>query len=224
MDAELMAGALAASEVQAGGSATLVHLTRGERGHPTLDAAAFGAQLEGEMARASVMLGVPYRWLDLAAPLASPGEVVPALRALVGELRPELVVTHWIGSWHESHRRACRSVRAAVADLRGEGVAVDLMYAENCEDLNGFLPTAFAEVAPVVPRWLDAARSYELFRRSELGVEDQVPIPYHAYYTAALTVRALQAGLRRAVALMPEGERISGSTRDRFIWVEPPAP
>ena len=48
MDAELMAGCLAAAAVDAGWDVVLLHLTLGERGHPETAPREFGRQLERE--------------------------------------------------------------------------------------------------------------------------------------------------------------------------------
>jgi LmbE family N-acetylglucosaminyl deacetylase len=220
MDAELMGGALAATVAAGGEEAMLLHLTRGERGHPELETAEFAEQLEGEMAAAAQTLGVRHRWAALPAPLPPPEEHANALAGVLAELGPRIVLTHWVGSWHESHRRAHAAVRSAVARQRRQGRAIDLLYGENCEDLTGFVPVGFADVDAIVDRWLDAVRSYELFRRSE--EHPDVPIPYAAYYKAALRVRGLQAGLARAVAVMPSGHELSSETRERFVWLDVP--
>jgi LmbE family N-acetylglucosaminyl deacetylase len=60
MDAELMGGALAATVAVGGEEAMLLHLTRGERGHPATGTTDFAEQLDGEMAAAAQALGV--RW------------------------------------------------------------------------------------------------------------------------------------------------------------------
>ena len=57
MDAEIMAGGLAAMQAAQGRRVVLLHLTRGERGHPTKPAAEFGRQLEAELAEAAAALG-----------------------------------------------------------------------------------------------------------------------------------------------------------------------
>jgi LmbE family N-acetylglucosaminyl deacetylase len=224
MDAELLGGALAAQVTKQGGSAHLLHLTRGERGHPTLDADAFATQLDDEMAVAAGMLGASFRWAGVGAPLADAdeGQLSKLILGSLRELRPTFVVTHWIGSWHPSHRRAHTATRAAVAASRESGQAVDLLYGENCEDLLGFVPTGFADVSAAMDEWRRGVRAYDLYRRSEPDSGVDSLVPYASYYEAALRVRGLHAGFEHAQAVMVGPWPISAETRSRFTWLEPP--
>ena len=224
MDAELLGGALAAQVVQQGGSAHLLHLTRGERGHPTLEADIFAEQLDAEMEAAAGALGATFSWAGVSAPLtdADEGQLADLVLRSLQELRPAFVVTHWIGSWHPSHRRAHAATRAAVAALREDGQAVDLVYGENCEDLLGFVPTGFADVTLGMDAWRLGVRAYELFRRSEAGSGVDSLVPYASYYEAALRVRGLHAGFEHAQAVMTGPWPVSADTRSRFAWLEPP--
>jgi LmbE family N-acetylglucosaminyl deacetylase len=197
LDAEVMGGGLAASAAASGLNVVLLHLTRGERGHPWKPASEFGVQLEQEMHDAAVALGVGQHWPGLMAPLELE-EARGAVETIFKRLRPRAVVTHWRGSWHPSHSRAHDAVQAAAQERE-----LALLFAENCEDLDGFRPDRFVAIGDVYERWLKALRCYELFRFSEPGSEQvDVVIPYWAYYTAAARVRGLQAGLEFAQALM----------------------
>lgn len=224
MDAELLGGALAAHVVKQGGSAHLLHLTRGERGHPTLDADAFAMQLDGEMEVASRMLGTSFRWAGVVAPLADADQraLSDLVLRVLRELRPSFVLTHWIGSWHPGHVWAHTATRAAVAACREAGQEVDLLYGENCEDLLGFVPIGFADISSALEDWRRAVRSYELFRRSEPDSGVDALVPYAKYYEAALRVRGLHAGFECAQAVMPGTWPISVETRMRFKWLDPP--
>ncbi len=204
LDAELMAGCLAAVAAEAGWSVLFIHLTRGERGHPEKPAAEFGVQLEGEMSAAAAALGCRARWSGASAPLQSV-EVVPRLAQWLIECDPQLVVTHWNGSWHRSHRQAHDATLQALAD---SGLHPAVAFGENCEDLTGFDATHFVPAAHVRHRWLQALRCYELFRHSEPGHASDPEIPYWAYYTAALQVRGLQSGLGYAQAFMVVGQEV----------------
>jgi LmbE family N-acetylglucosaminyl deacetylase len=225
MDAELLGGALAAHVVKQGERAHLLHLTRGERGHPILDADAFARQLEGEMEEASRMLGTSFHWAGVPAPLAKAGidQLSNLVLGVMQELRPTFVLTHWIGSWHAGHIRAHEAVRAAVGAFREAGQSVDLLYGENCEDLLGFEPTGFADVSSAVDDWRRALRAYELFRRSEPQSGVDSVVPYAGYYEAALRVRGLHAGFEQAQAVMVGPWPISVATRERFKWLNLPA-
>ncbi len=199
LDAEVMAGGFASSAARRGHQVTLLHLTRGERGHPRKPAEEFARQLGEEMAQAADVLGVRHEWAGFQAPLPDVEAVVPAVAEAMDRLAADVVVTHWEGSWHPSHLRAHHAVLRAVQRV---APAAPVLYGENCEDLTGFHPACFAPIEDVYDVWLQGLRSYELFRLSEPGVE-ATPIPYWSYYTAAARVRGLQAGLNLAQAFMP---------------------
>jgi LmbE family N-acetylglucosaminyl deacetylase len=221
LDAELMAGALAASAARRGHRVTLLHLTRGERGHPHRPPEEFARQLDEEMAEAAHALGVRHEWAGFPAPLPDVEDVVPAVAGVVDRLAPDVVVTHWSGSWHPSHVRAHRAVLRAVQTVDH---SPSILYGENCEDLTGFRPVCFVPIEDVYGAWLRGLRSYELFRLSEPGAEAS-PIPYWSYYTAAARVRGLQAGFDLAQAFMPGSRRLPPGLGLRCPeWQPPPGP
>ncbi|MDE0232580.1 MAG: PIG-L family deacetylase [bacterium] len=201
LDAEIMAGGLAARAARDGHRVVLLHLSRGERGHPTLPPTRFARQLDDEMDRAARVLGVESRWSGLPAPIPHPDEIAPLVAAHVEELDPALLVTHWKGSWHRSHRRSHAATLAAVHQSHRR---IPVIYPENCEDLDGFLPDCFLPISDVYESWLEALRCYELFRRSEPDSKAHSEIPYWSFYTATARVRGLQAGVDMAGAFMRE--------------------
>jgi len=163
------------------------------------------------MSAAAAALGCQARWSGAPAPLRSV-EVAPRLAEWLVEFKPQVVVTHWKGSWHPSHRQAHDATLHALAD---SGLHPTVAFGENCEDLTGFDATHFVPVAHVRHRWLQAVRCYELFRRSEPDHTSDPGIPYWAYYTAALRVRGQQSGLEYAQAFMVVGQ--SGPTELGFV-------
>ena len=199
LDAEVMAGAVSAAAADRGWDVLLLHLTRGERGHPEKPKDVFARQLEGEMRQAAEILGVRQEWPGILAPLPAPEQVQTTVEDVIRRLQPDAIITHWRGSWHPSHVRAHEAVLLAAEQLAHQPA---VLYAENCEDLTGFQASWFASIAGVYDRWLQALRAYEVFRLSEPGVYAG-SIPYWAYYTAAARVRGLQSGLELAQALMP---------------------
>lgn len=192
-----MSGGLAASAAADGLEVEILHLTRGERGHPSKQSREFGSQIEVEMREAAAILGVRCEWAGLQAPLDKM-EACQAVAQAVERAQPRVIATHWCGSWHRSHLRAHSAVVAAAAARD-----ITVLFGENCEDLEGFSAEYFVSVSDVYERWLTAARCYELFRLSEPGTHAARGfIPYWAYYTAAARVRGLQAGLELAEAVM----------------------
>jgi LmbE family N-acetylglucosaminyl deacetylase len=201
LDAELMAGPLAAVASDAGWPVVLVHLTLGERGHTEKPAEVFGRQIREESLLAGHALGAEVVWSGAPAPLRG-ADVLDWLVAELERRRPSLVVTHWKGSWHPSHREANEVVGRALEQIAPVAAPA---FGENCEDLVGFAPTHLIPMASVRDRWLGAVNAYELFRRSVPGSEVEAPIPYWAYYTAAFRVHGLQFDVGQAQVFMSEG-------------------
>jgi LmbE family N-acetylglucosaminyl deacetylase len=201
LDAEVMAGGLAAQAARLGIPVILLHLTRGERGHPTKSPDEFGRQLEEEMEEAARRLGVQQHWPELRAPLDKPAQATPLIRDVIVKNGVDTVITHWQGSWHQSHVRAHLAVKEA---LRSLDTDISLFYGENCEDLTGFQAEWFVPIDEVYAQWVEALEAYELFRFSLPGHTGGNSIPYWAYYTAAARIRALQSGLEKAQSFMRE--------------------
>ncbi len=200
LDAELMAGPLAAVASDAGWPVTLIHLTLGERGHPDKPLDVFGPQLREESLVAGRLLGAEVIWSGAPAPLRGP-DVLDWLVAELIRRRPTVVITHWRGSWHPSHREAHAVVREALNLAPIDPVTA---FAENCEDLVGFAPTHLVPVTSVLERWLAAVNAYELFRRSAPGSGSDAAIPYWAYYTAAFRVHGLHFDAGQAQVFMSD--------------------
>ncbi len=192
-----MSGGLAAAMAADGWEVEILHLTRGERGHPSKRPSEFGSQIEAEMSEAAAILGVRCKWTGIQAPLDEV-EARQAIAQIVEQSQPRVIVTHWRGSWHPSHVKTHSAVMAAAT-----AHDITVLFGENCEDLDGFSPEYFVSVTDVYERWLSAVRCYELFRLSEPGSDTAgAVIPYWAYYTAAARVRGLQAGLELAETVM----------------------
>jgi LmbE family N-acetylglucosaminyl deacetylase len=218
LDAELMAGGIVSRFTAAGAKATLIHLTRGERGHPTKGPEVFARQLEEEMAQAARVLGAQELWLGYPAGCVDGGspEQLDKLAATFEELAPTWIITHWRGSWHPRHvathdlvRGAAKEYARRAASLRG------LFYGENCEDLAGFQPQLYVELSQRdVEKWLAAAAKYELFRLS--CSPETEGIPYNSYYRAAAKVRGLECGAQYAQALMVESRFLPLAGRERL--------
>src|SRR6185369_17886003 len=102
----------------------MYHLTRGERGLSDRAPEDFAAQLLSEMAQAADVLGTQWQWAGFRAPLPESPDVTGSIASAISEFRPSLVITHWIGSWHESHRRTHRATIEAVAQSKNMDIDV----------------------------------------------------------------------------------------------------
>ncbi|MCL5075979.1 MAG: PIG-L family deacetylase [Chloroflexi bacterium] len=215
LDAEVMAGAVVAKHTAAGHRATLVHMTRGERGHPSKDPTEYAVQLEREMKEAAKALGADALWLGYrAGELPISPEVATSVAATIRKLRPDLVVTHWRGSWHprhvSTHYNVLEGIKLAALPCPQEELpphrVETLYFGENCEDLEGFTPTVYVDITDTFHRWFETLNRYELFSlkrvRGSEGETSEITIPYADYYRTMATIRGIEAKVSYAQAFM----------------------
>lgn len=196
-DAEITTGPVIAQHTRAGGEAVLLHLTLGERGHPDLPEAAYAKQKRAEAERAAEILGaraafLPYTDGELAVTEAIKLEIADFIRAE----RPEIVITHWKGSFHKDHT-ACHDLvtdavfYAGLPTMQRASPAHApraLYFAENWEDPHDYRPILYVDTAEGHEEWLRAIAAYELFRG---GLSS---FPYRRYYEALATLRGIEIG------------------------------
>jgi LmbE family N-acetylglucosaminyl deacetylase len=209
-DGEVMAGPLAAQHAADGGSAILLHLTLGERGHPSLPGAKYGPQKLQEAQAAASALGADVRLGDYRD-----GELVASLEAkhsvaqiIAGE-QPDVVITHGAGSFHRDHAACHEIVSEAVfyAGLADPGrprhIVKAVYFAENWEDKRDFAPDLYIDTSRGHATWLEALRCYELFRGGLSA------FPYVRYYEALAVVRGAEIGTdyAKAFSVPPEARR-----------------
>lgn len=192
-----MAGAAVAAHAAAGGEAWLVHLSRGEGSYPDLAPDIAAAQLQAEMAEAAGVLGAQLRWLGFRSGHIALSSAADAIRSALIEIRPDVVVTHWRGSWHPRHVTAHQATLLAI---RSTPAIRELLYGENCEDLDGFRPTCYLDVSGHAETGFRALSAYELFRRS--SSPEWTGVPYERYYRASSRNRGIEAGVQAAQAFM----------------------
>lgn len=204
-DAEVMGGAAVLKHVAAGWRAVLVHMTLGEKGHPKLPPDEYAALKRAEAHEAARRLGadvvlVPYRDGELPVSEEAQWHIADAIRAY----RPTVLITHWQGSLHRDHIHTHTNVLAALffAGLKTFQRAQPahypkrVLFAENWEDVDGFVPDFYLDVSQVWDRYLDAIHAYSLFR-GEVST-----FPYEQWYRGTSEMRGAEARVPRAVALM----------------------
>jgi N-acetylglucosamine malate deacetylase 1 len=211
-DMELTAGAVLIKQRQLGDRIVLLHLTLGERGHPTLGTSAYAEQKRREAQAAARAMGAeamfgPYRDGELPNDEAAKRYVADVIR----RVRPSLVITHWRESLHRDHATTHAIVTDAVLlaaiDTGKGGVprhrGARLWYAENWEDKDDFQPYLYVDVSGHMPAWTEMVKSYEFVRG------DISSFRYLDYYTALATVRGAEARRGHAVAcdIDPFGKR-----------------
>lgn len=200
LDAEVMAGGIAALAQTKGIPVTLLHMTRGERGNPAKSGEIFGAQLEKEMAEAARVLGVRQLWPGFMAPLEESDDGIDWIENLILKEGITHVLTHWVGSWHPSHIRTHRMVVKVVDKIKKDRPA--LFFAQNGEDLTGFKAEWYVPIDSVYERWMQAVNCYELFRMSLPGSTGGNSIPYYEYYSSTTRMNGFYADAKHSQALM----------------------
>jgi len=201
-DAEVIAGPLAAAAVKRGATVTFLHLTMGEQGHPCLIPQHYCVQKEEEAGRAAARLGATSRSLGLRdAFLPSSDETALEMCDVIRELKPEIVITHWHGSWHKDHRAAAHLTQTGIFFAALPTIASDhaahtpqlLLFGENWEDDEGFRAEHLVDVSDGFEAWSEAVKEYELAR----GLSS---FPYVDYYSALYRLRGCLRGTRYAQA------------------------
>lgn len=206
-------GAVLAQQIERGGSGVLLSLSRGERGAPK----DISVQQYGEMQRmatqkAAHLLGAEAVFLAYAdAEIPFNEESTLRVCDAIREQQPEVVVTHWSGSWHKDHQNCHLIVRDAVfyagletlARSRPAHSVSKIFYAENWEDAANFMPDTYVNIEPVYEKWLQACDFYPMWR-GQTGF-----FRYNDYYSSLSVMRGCLSGSKNAVALMSDsGQRI----------------
>ncbi|WLD93816.1 PIG-L deacetylase family protein [Alkalihalobacillus sp. AL-G] len=191
-DAEIQAGAIAHKYVQAGHKATFVHLTAGEKGNPPgISVEDYRNQKIREAEKAVAVLGAESITLDYKdAELTFDEEIVTRVAALMRELKPNVVITHWEKSIHPDHALCPRIVQAAQLKAGLPGFELDgtpahyygIYHSENWEDMEGYVPDIFIDVSDEFESYLEALSQYWFIKNS-------TSFRYYDYYQALGTVR-----------------------------------
>jgi len=203
-DAEITGGLLATKYAAAGHRATMLHLTAGEKGNPRMDHLEYRRQRIREAEAAARKMGAA-DCIVLDHPdgeLQSDEKTIYEMCDLVRKLRPDIVVTHWRGSYHRDHRAAYNIVMeggflAALPGIkRAESAHLvrGLYYLENWEDLEEYHPDLWLDVTDVFDRWVDACREHQLLR-------GEVSFNYLHYYTGLAAKHGCEVGVKYAVTV-----------------------
>ncbi len=208
-DAENMAGAAMLKHRRAGWEVTIVHLTAGEKGHPTLAPDEYLKWRLADAHASAEFIGANLEILPFkdAETEVSP-EAVWSVVHLIRKYRPTVLVTHWRGSMHRDHINTYHIVhdalfKAELPAFRTESPAHApgaVWYAENWEDMEGYSADLYLDVTDVFPDYLHLLKTHALMR------ENYASFRYYDYYEALGTARGALAGFGRAVTMMrPHG-------------------
>ena len=201
-------GATLGQQVARGGAGTLLSLSLGERGAPkNIPVQQYGDMQQTATQKAAHLLGVdaivlPYPDGEIPFDHESSLRVADVIR----EQKPEIVLTHWSGSWHKDHQNCHLIVRDAVfyAGLqtlersRPAHAVSRIFYADNWEDATNFIPDTYVNVESVYEKWIQACDFYPMWR-GQTGF-----FRYNDYYSSLAVMRGCLSGSKYAVALMSD--------------------
>jgi LmbE family N-acetylglucosaminyl deacetylase len=203
-DVENTAGLVCAKYAKAGHRVTLLHMTGGEKGNPAMAPGPYREQRLREAEAFRKTIGA-HECLVLNHP---DGElhVTDATKMemcdLIRRLRPDIVLTHWRGSFHRDHRNTYEIVMeggflAALPGIKRKEPAHlirGLYFCENWEDMEEYHPDLWIDVSGVFDTWVEACRHSQLLR-------GEISFKYLDYYTGLAAKRGAEIGVRHAVTV-----------------------
>jgi len=201
-------GAVLAQQIERGGAGVLLSLSLGEKGaSKDIPVDKYGemqrtaTQKAAQLLRAEAIL-LSYPDAEIPFNEESAVRVCDAIR----EHKPEIVITHWSGSWHKDHQNCHLIVRDAVFYAGLETLArkhpahavSKVFYAENWEDADKFVPDTYVNIEDVYEKWLQACDFYPMWR-GQTGF-----FRYNDYYSSLAVMRGCLSGFKHAAALMSD--------------------
>ncbi len=208
-------GAPVALAARQGGQGVFLSLTLGERGSATIPPAEYGELQRQASERAAQSLAAQAVFLNYAdGELPANREAKFAVCDLIRKYKPQVIVTHWRGSWHKDHQACYQIVTdaifyAALPTLTRSAPAHSVSktyFADNWEDASGFVPDTYLDITPVFDPWATACATFPMWR-GENGFR------YKDYYCALAVCRGCVSGFYHAVALMSPPEQLVRHTR-----------
>lgn len=191
-DAQLTSGLLLARCAQAGDRIVTLDLTAGERGAPKgMSTEEFRAQnIASAKAFADMLGGVSIVFDTPDGELDYSKELAVKICDVMREYQVSTVLYHWKNSMHKDHIAASKLTTDAIfyaslptferplppAPIRR------MLYAENWEDSEGFVPYAYFDVSEAFPLWKDAVRKLYLTEHSR-------DFKYLQYYEGLARIR-----------------------------------
>jgi len=130
-------------------------------------------------------------------------ETVDRLVELIREKKPDIVLSHWPGSWHSGHSHSANCTLHAVEvspyknpRFKGEPHRVKAVYCpENWEDPFNFVPSLYVDVSDVMEVWERSCRAHELFTGGASSFR------YLDYYKGAMQAHGAVVKCQYAVAV-----------------------
>lgn len=207
-------GVTLAHSIQHGGAGALLSLSLGERGAPKdIPVQRYGEMQREATEKATRMLGADaifFTYPDAEIPFNQESSL--AVCDAIRQYKPDIVITHWNGSWHKDHQSCYLIVRDAVfyaglatlARSHPPHSVAKIYYADNWEDATNFVPDTYLDIGTVYDKWLQACDFYPMWR-GQTGF-----FRYNDYYSALSVMRGCLSGFKHAVALMSDpAQRVS---------------
>ncbi len=208
-DAFFTMGAAVALQIHLGARGVFVSLSLGERGSAEIAPEKYGELQRRASQRAAELLHAQTAFLTYRdGEIPASDEAKFALSDLIREHKPEVIVTHWRGSWHKDHQ-ACHAIVTdaifyaglpAISRKLPAHAVPRLFFPENWEDAEEFVPDTYLDVAPVFERWIDACGAFPMWR-GETGFR------YNDYYSSLAVSRGCLSNNKYAVAMMSSPEQ-----------------
>lgn len=203
-DVENTGGLIAAKYAAGGHHVTLLHMTAGEKGNPNVDHREYRKQRVREAEDFSQIIGAS-ECIVLDHPdgeLHVDETTIHEMCDLIRHLRPDIVLTHWRGSFHRDHRNTYTIVMeggflAALPSFERKDPAhliKGLYFCENWEDREDYQPDLWIDVSDVFDTWVEACETSELLR-------GEISFQYLHHYKGLAAVRGAEVGVKYAVTV-----------------------
>lgn len=201
-------GAALAQQIHRGGSGVFLSLSLGEKGAPkNIPLKQYGELQRFATEKAARLIGAEAVFLTYPdAEIPFNDEITLAVCDVIREKKPDIVITHWNGSWHKDHQNCHIIVRDAMFYAELGTIERKLpphsvkrvYYAENWEDATNFQPDLYVDITPVYEKWLEACDFYPMWR-GQTGF-----FRYNDYYSSLAVMRGCLSKFKHAVALMSD--------------------
>ncbi len=203
-DVENTGGLVAAKYARAGHRVTLLHMTGGEKGNPAVHHQTYRKQRVEEAHAFSDTIGA-----DQCIILDHPdGELhvneatIHQMCDLIRDLKPDIVLTHWRGSFHRDHRNTYTIIMEGGFLAALPGIERDkpahlirgLYHCENWEDQEDYEPDLWIDVSDVFDIWVKACEHSQLLR-------GEVSYKYLQHYKGLAAMRGAEVGVPYAVTV-----------------------
>lgn len=203
-DVENTGGLVAAKYAKAGHNVTLVHMTGGEKGNPAMNHREYRKQRVVEADAFSEIIGAQ-ECIVLDHPdgeLHVNLDTIHQMCDLIRLKKPDIVLTHWRGSFHRDHRNTYEIVMeggflAALPGIERE-LPAHLMrgmyFCENWEDMEDYHPDLWVDVSDSFDTWVAACEKSQLLR-------GEISYAYLQHYKGLAAMRGAEVGVKYAVTV-----------------------